>query len=137
MLKGFEQVVEYEVVSSHLAAAAEVLEERFEEVLAVYEEQLLDMGNTLVAEAEAHEQLRVQAHCVLKEVTERLGRVETPSSIQQRENQLPTNFETPKARRNLHVRESLEAGAGLPYSGFSGMGYNIAPSPSSWRGAGR
>ena len=133
-LKGFEDVAEYKVVPSHLAAAAEVLEEHFEEVLAVYEEQLLDMGNTLVAEAEAHEQLRVQAHHVLKEVTERLGRVETPSSIQQRENQLPTNFETPKARRNLHVRESLEAGVALSKAALSVVVDNLPQSLASGRG---
>src|SRR5215216_7157365 len=138
-LKGFEDVAEYKVVPNHLAAAAEVLEEHFEEVLAVYEEQLLDMGNTLVAEAEAHEQLRVQAHCVLKEVTERLGRVETPSSIQQRENQqrknqLPTNFETPKARRNLHVRESLEVGVALSRAALSVVVDNLPQSLASGRG---
>src|SRR5918993_2249973 len=134
MLKGFEQVVEYEVVSSHLAAAAEVLEERFEEVLAVYEEQLLGMENTLVAEAETHEQLRVQAHCVLKGVTERLGRVEAPSGTQQRERQSPKTLGTPKARRDLHARESLEVGVALSNAALSVVVDNLPESLASGPG---
>jgi hypothetical protein len=61
-------VVEYEVRTSHLCAAAGVLEARFEEIFATYEERLLTMSNSLVAEAETREQLRAHAYSVLEEV---------------------------------------------------------------------
>jgi len=128
-------VIEYEVLASHLAAAAEVLEERFEEVLEVYEEQLLRMGSTLVAEAEAYEQLRVHAYCVLKEVTKSLGRVESPSCMQQqRGNQLPETIGAFMACRDLQARESLEVGVALSNAALSVVVDNLPESLTSGRG---
>jgi len=128
-------VIEYEVLASHLAAAAEVLEERFEEVLEVYEEQLLRMGSTLVAEAEAYEQLRVHAYCVLKEVTKRLGRVEAPSGMQQqRGNQLPETIGAFMACRDLQARESLEVGVALSNAALSVVTDNLSQSLTSGKG---
>ena len=132
-MKGFEEVVVYKVLASHLGAAAEVLEERFEEVLEVYEEQLFAMGSTLVAEAETHEQLRVQARRVLKQVTKRLGTVEAPSGIQQRGNQLPEILEAFKARRDLQARESLEVGVALSNAALSVVVDNLPQSLTSGR----
>jgi signal transduction histidine kinase len=127
-------VIEYDVLASHLDAAAEVLEERFEEVLEVYEEQVLIMGSTLVAEAETYEQLRVQAHCVLKEVIKRLGTAKTPASIQQQGNQLPETLEAPKARSDLQAREALEVGMALSNAALSVVVDNLPQSLTSGRG---
>ena len=128
-------MIEYEVLARHLAAAAEVLEERFEEVLEVYEEQLLRMGSTLVAEAEAYEQLRVHAYCVLKEVTKRLGRVEAPSGMQQqRGNQLPETIGAFMACRDLQARESLEVGVALSNAALSVVTDNLSQSLTSGKG---
>src|SRR5215212_10712889 len=112
-------MIGYDVLASHLDTAAEVLEEHFEEVLEVYEEQLLIMGSTLVAEAETHEQLRLQAHCVLKEVIKRLGTSRTPSGTQQWGNQLPETLGASKARSDLQARESLEFGMALSNAALS------------------
>jgi signal transduction histidine kinase len=128
-------VIEYNVLASHLDAAAEVLEVHFEEVLEVYDEQLLAMGSTLVAEEETHEQLRVQAHCVLREVTKRLGTVEAPSGIQQQwENQLPETLGASKARRDLQAREALEVGLALSNAALSVVVDNLPQSLTSGRG---
>ena len=129
-------MVEYEVFASHLGAAAEVLEERFEEVLEVYEEQLLTMGSTLVAEAGTHEQLRVQAHCVLKEVIKGLGTSsKTPSGTQQRETQLSETLGASKARSDLQARESLEVGMALSNAALTVVVDNLPQSLTSGRGA--
>ena len=128
-------MVEHEVLASHLDAAAEVLEEHFEEVLELYEEQLLAMGSTLVAEAQTHGQLRVQARCVLQEVMKRLGRVEAPSGIQQqRANQLPETLEEFMACRDLQAREFLEVGVALSNAALSVVVDNLPQSLSSSRG---
>jgi len=127
-------VVEYDVLASHLGAAAEVLEERFDEVLEVCEEQLLAMGNTLVAEAETHAQLRLQAHNVLREVMKRLGAVETPSSIQLRENQLLENLGASNARIDLQARESLQVGLALSHAALSVVVDYLPQSLTSGRG---
>jgi signal transduction histidine kinase len=127
-------VIGYDVLASHLDAAAEVLEERFEEVLEVYEEQLLTMGSTLVAEAETHQQLRLQAHCVLKEVIKRLGTSRTPSGTQQWGNRLPETLEVPKARSDLQAREALEVGMALSNAALSVVIDNLPQSLTSGRG---
>jgi signal transduction histidine kinase len=131
-------VIEYDVLDSLLGAAAEVLEERFEEILEVYEKQLLTMGSTLVAEAETHEQLRVQAHRVLKEVTKSLGTIEAPSGMQQQKgDQLPETLRASKDRRELQARESLEVGVALSNAALSVVVDNLPESLTSGRGTAR
>jgi len=97
-------MVEYEVRTSHLCAAAGVLETHFEEILAAYEERLLTMSNPLAAEEETREQLRAHAHSVLEEVAVNLRGREVPST--QQEDHLPEIIGILMARKGVHPSES-------------------------------
>ncbi len=102
-----------EAVAGHLNAAAEVLETRFEKILAAYEERLLAMGSPLVAEADTREQLREQARSVLEEVAANLRGRGTPSGTLRSEDPLSETIGASRARGNVHAIESLRAVAVL------------------------
>jgi signal transduction histidine kinase len=102
-------VIKHETLPSYLSEAAKVLEARFEEIFAAYEERLLIMKSPLVAEAETREQLRAQARSILKEVAADLRGREAPSGKQQSEDRLSENIGVSRASGNVHASESLRA----------------------------
>ncbi len=121
-----------EAVAGHLNAAAEVLETRFEKILAAYEERLLAMGSPLVAEADTREQLREQARSVLEEVAANLRGRGTPSGTLRSEDPLSETIGTSRARGNVHAIESLRAVAVLSEAALmtvvEGMPQSTTPS---------
>src|SRR5215217_9583580 len=127
--KGFETMVEYKVCTSPLGAAAGVLETRFEEILANYEERLLTMSNPLVAEAETREQLRAHARSVLEEVAANLRGREAPST--QQKDPLPETIGVLLARKGVHPSESLRDVVALSEAALPVVVDNLPPSPTS------
>lgn len=69
--------------SKSLSRVADVLETHFEEILAVYERRLLDLGGPTAIDAALREQLKEQARSVLHEVARDLREQKEPSSTQQ------------------------------------------------------
>lgn len=115
---------------NHLSVAAEIIESRFEEILATYEELLLAMGSPLVAEAETREQLRIHAHSTLEEVARSLRGSETPSAKQQSKDHSET-IGVSRASGSVHASESLRAVAALSEAALSVVVNNLPPSPNS------
>jgi signal transduction histidine kinase len=122
-------VGEYELCTSHLSIAAGVLETRFEEILATYEERLLTMPNPLVAEAEMREKLRTHAHSVLEEVAATLHGREAPST--QQKDPLPETIGVLMARKGIHPSESLRDVVALSEAALPIVVDNLPPSPTS------
>jgi signal transduction histidine kinase len=122
---------EQELVPCHLRAAVEVLETRFEEIFAAYEEGLLAIESPLVAQAETREQLRTQARSILGEVASNLRGGEVPSGTQQNKDQLSEAIGVSRARGNVHASESLRAVAALSEAALSVVLENLPPSSSS------
>lgn len=116
--------------TSHLSAAAEILEARFEEVFAAYEERLLAMGSPLLDEAETREQARAQACSILKEVTANLRGREATSEMRQSAARLSDTIGVSRARGNVHACESLLAVVALSEATLSVVVDNLAPSPT-------
>jgi signal transduction histidine kinase len=122
-------VVEHETLSSHLSAAAEVLEARFEEIFVAYEERLLAIKSPLVIETEAREQLRVQARSILEEVATDLRGREVTSGMQQEED-LSAAIGASRARENIHASESLRAVVALSEAALLVVVDNLPSSPT-------
>lgn len=59
-------MIEHGVLSGHLNVAAEILETRSEEILAVYKERLLAIDSPLLVDTETLEQLRAQARSIIE-----------------------------------------------------------------------
>lgn len=123
-------MIERGTLPGHLSAAAEILESRFEEIFATYEERLLAMGSPLVAEVETREQLRAQARSILGEVAADLRGQETPSRMQQKD-ALSETIGASRASKSVHASESLRAVAALSESALSVVIENLPPSPTS------
>lgn len=126
-------MIEHETLSEHLDIAADILETRFEEIFAAYEERLLAMKSPLIAEAETREQLRAHARSTLEEVAKVLRRRGAPSGTQQSEEQLSGTIGTSRARGNVHASESLRAVAALSEAALSVVVDNLPPSPTSMK----
>jgi signal transduction histidine kinase len=123
-------VSERVILSGQLNVAADILEARFEEVIAAYEEGLLAVGSPLLAKAKTHEQVRAEARSILKEVTADLRGLEAPSGTQ-KEDQLSETIGVSRARGNVHASESLRAGVVLSKAALSVVVDNLPPSPTS------
>jgi len=123
-------VIERGTLTGHLSAAAEILESRFKEVFATYEERLLAMGSPLVADVETREQLRAQARSILGEVAADLRGQEAPSSMRQKDD-LSETIGASRASKGVHASESLRAVAALSEAALSVVVDNLPPSPTS------
>ena len=108
-------VAEDEALSSYLGEAADVLEERFEEIFAAYEERLSGARSPLVAEAATREQLKAQARRVLKDAARDLRRgppaegVEDPEALRDDKDGLSAAIGASRAQGGVHPIESIKA----------------------------
>lgn len=101
---------------SYLGEAAGVLEERFEEIFAAYEERLSGAKSPLVAEAAAREQLKAQARRVLEDAARDLrrgvpsaGGLGSPEAPRGDEDGLSAAIGASRARAGVHPIESIKA----------------------------
>jgi signal transduction histidine kinase len=124
-------VVEYRILPSYLDAAAEVLEEHFEEITAGYEERLIAIGSPLLAETETREQVIAQARWVLKEVVADLRGREAPSGTQQRAAQLSETIGVSGASCMIHAFHFLRTLVAFSEAALSVVTDNLPPSPTS------
>jgi len=121
-------VIEHGALPSHLSIAGEILEARFEEVIAAYEERLLDIGSPLITEAKTREQVMAQACSVLEEVTAILHGREVPSDVQQSGAHLSDNIGVSRASSNVHAFHSLRAVVAFSEAALSVLVNNLPPS---------
>jgi signal transduction histidine kinase len=121
-------VIEHGALPSHLSIAAELLETRFEEVIAAYEDRLLDIGSPLIIEAKTREQVMAQARSVLEEVTAILHGREVPLEAQQSAARLSDNIGVSRASGNVHAFHSLRAVVAFSEAALSVLVNNLPPS---------
>jgi signal transduction histidine kinase len=124
-------VIEYGALPRHLSIVVEILETRFEEVIAAYEERLLDIGSPLITEAKAREQVMAQARSVLEEVTSVLHGREIPSDVQQRAADLSDNIGVSRASGNVHAFHSLRAVVAFSEATLAVLADNLPQSSTS------
>ena len=121
-------MIEHGALPTHLSIAAELLESRFEEVIAAYEELLLDIGSPLITEAKTREQVMSQARSVLEEVIAVLHGREVPSDVQQMAARLSDNIGVSRASGNVHAFHSLRAVVAFSEAALSVLVDNLPPS---------
>lgn len=122
---------EYGNLDHRSYVSADILEERSEEVLGAYEGQLSAMGSPLVAEAEAREQLRVQARFVLQEVVASLRGGESQPGARWGEDGVSETIGVSRASANVHAIHSLRAVVVFSDAALSVLVENLPPSPTS------
>ncbi len=123
-------MIEHGALPGH-SIVADILETRFEEVIAAYEERLLAIGSPLLAEAETREQVMAQARSVLKEVTAVLRGREVPSDMQQTAARLSETIGASRASGNVHAFHSLRAVVAFSEAALSVLVNDLPPSPIS------
>jgi len=121
-------VIENGALSTNLDAAAEVLEARSEEVIAVYEKRLLAIKSPLIAEVETREQVMMQARAVLKEVAANLRGREESSVTQRSEDRLSETIGASRASGSVHAVHSLRAVVAFSEAALSVIVDNLPPS---------
>lgn len=118
-------------LQDHLSAAADILEGRSREVIEAYEKRLVEVGSPLVAEEQASEQLRAQAHAVLLEVAASLrGRQPHPGARRDDEDDLSETIGVSRASANVHAIHSLRAVVAFSEAALSVVAENLPPSPT-------
>ena len=124
-------MIGHETLPGHLSIAADILETRFEEVIATYEERLRIIGSPLISETETREQVMAQARSVLKEVTTALRGREMSSDMQQSAARLSENIGVSRASGSVHAFHSLRAVVAFSEAALAVLVDNLPPSPTS------
>ncbi len=124
-------MIEHGALPSHLAIAAEILETRFEEIIAAYEERLLDIGSPLTTEAKTCKQVMAQARGVLEEVIAILRGREVPSDVRQSAARLSDDIGVSRASSNVHAFHSLRAVVAFSEAALSVLVNYVSPSSTT------
>ena len=124
-------MIEHGALPRHSSIAADILEMRFEEVVAAYQERLLVIGSPLITETKTREQVMAQARSVLKEVTAALRGQEVPTDAQRSAANLSENIGASRASGNVHAFHSLRAVVAFSEAALSVVVHNLPPSPDS------
>ncbi|MCA1715934.1 MAG: histidine kinase [Actinobacteria bacterium] len=124
-------MIEHGALPGHLIAAADVLETRFEEVIAAYEERLLAIQSPLLGETKTREQVMAQARSVLAEVTVNLRGREVPPDVQQSAVRLSETIGASRASGSVHAFHSLRAVVAFSEAALSVLVENLPASQTS------
>lgn len=127
-------MLEARTSQAYLSEVADVLETRSEEIIAAYERRLLNMDSPLVAKASTREQLKAQAHSVLRDVAMTLRGQEGSSRTAPPDGDpLSEGIGASRARERVHASESLRAVTALSEAALSEVVDNLPPSQTSQR----
>lgn len=124
-------MIKEEAKRRSLVWAAETLVSRFEEIFAVCEGRLIDVGSPLVSEKASREQLKAHAYCILEDAAISLHGREESAGAQRSKDSLSRKVGASRADECVHPSDSLRAAVVLSEAALSVVAGSLPPSSVS------